>query len=330
MLKNLGLSGFSFSGADVGGFAGTATSELLTKWIEVGAFQPIDRDHTEKGTGDQEPWVGGPEAENIRRRYIEERYRLMPYLYTLAEETSRTGLPMMRPLFLDYPNAVADGHPIDVDTGVEGEFLLGHDLLIAPSPYPEASDTYVVEFPSAVWYDYWTGSRVVSPVRAAPTGQGLPISATDMVPLYTNVTPDLATLPVYVRGGAILPVAPLVQSTDETPKGALTLRIYVGEDCKGLLYLDDGKSFDYQQGKYLREQFTCRTEANRLEINVGKREGSFAPWWTEVRLEIYGWNSKVNEVRRNGDAAKIEVEQSQASISITVPDSGEGTLLVLQ
>jgi alpha-glucosidase len=330
MLKNLGLSGFSFSGADVGGFAGTATSELLTKWIEVGAFQPIDRDHTEKGTGDQEPWVGGPEPENVRRRYIEERYRLMPYLYTLAEETARTGLPMMRPLFLDYPNAVADGHPIDVDAGIEGEFLLGHDLLIAPSPYPEAPDTYVVEFPSAVWYDYWTGSRVVSPARAAPTGQGLPISATDMVPLNVKVTPDLATLPVYVRGGAILPVAPLVQSTDETPKGAITLRIYVGEDCKGSLYLDDGKSFDYQQGKYLREQFTCRTDANRLEIHVGKREGSFAPWWTEVRLEIYGWNSKVNEVRRDGGAARIEVEQSQASISLTVPDNGDGTLLVLQ
>ncbi|HEX4209210.1 MAG TPA: TIM-barrel domain-containing protein, partial [Candidatus Binataceae bacterium] len=98
MLENLGLSGFAFSGADVGGYAGTPPPDLLTKWLEIAAFQPIDRDHTEKGTGDQEPWVGGPAQEAIRRRFIEERYRLMPYLYTLAEEASRTGLPIVRPL----------------------------------------------------------------------------------------------------------------------------------------------------------------------------------------------------------------------------------------
>ena len=170
MLKNLGLSGFSFTGADAGGFAGTATSGLLTKWLEIAAFHPIDRDHTEKGTGDQEPWIGGPEQENIRRGFIEERYRLMPYLYTLAEESTRTGLPMMRPLFLDYPGATRDKHPIDIDPGTEGEFLLGHDLLIAPSPYPEAPDMYTVEFPSANWYDLWTGDRVAAPRASRRSG----------------------------------------------------------------------------------------------------------------------------------------------------------------
>jgi alpha-glucosidase len=105
MLENLGLSGFALSGADVGGYAGTPQQDLLTKWIEIASFQPIDRDHTEKGTGDQEPWVGGPEPESIRRRFIEERYRLMPYLYTLAEEASRTGMPIERPLFLQFPDA---------------------------------------------------------------------------------------------------------------------------------------------------------------------------------------------------------------------------------
>ena len=103
MLENLGLSGFGLSGADVGGFAGTAGAELLTKWLEMGAFQPIDRDHTETGTGDQEPWVGGAEQEAIRRRYIEERYRLMPYLYQLADESSRNGLPMLRPTVSRVP-----------------------------------------------------------------------------------------------------------------------------------------------------------------------------------------------------------------------------------
>ena len=84
-LLNLGLSGFALSGADVGGFAGSPPPDLLTRWLMLAAFQPIDRDHAAKGTRDHEPWVDGPEQEAIRRRYIEERYRLMPYLYTTAE-----------------------------------------------------------------------------------------------------------------------------------------------------------------------------------------------------------------------------------------------------
>src|SRR5262249_39000185 len=113
MLLNLGLSGFGFSGADVGGFAGTPQPDLLTKWLELATFQPIDRDHTTKGSGDQEPWVHGPQHEAIRRRYIEERYRLLPYLYTAAEELSRTGIPIVRPMFLEFPNA--GDHPMDLD-----------------------------------------------------------------------------------------------------------------------------------------------------------------------------------------------------------------------
>ncbi|HWW98449.1 MAG TPA: TIM-barrel domain-containing protein, partial [Edaphobacter sp.] len=153
MIENLGLCGFAFTGADVGGFAGSPSMPLLTKWLEVAAFQPIDRDHTEKGSADQEPWVGGPDQEAIRRRYIEERYRLMPYLYTVAEEASRTGLPMVRPLFLEFPHGATDGHPIDTDA--PGEFLLGSDILVAAPPFPDEVEPYQAEFPTAVWYNYW-------------------------------------------------------------------------------------------------------------------------------------------------------------------------------
>src|SRR5665811_427650 len=95
------------------------------------SFQPIDRDHAAKGTRDHEPWVDGPDQEAIRRRYIEERYRLLPYLYTTAEETSRDGMPILRPLFLEFPHATADSHPMDADA--PGEFLFGPSLLIAAS-----------------------------------------------------------------------------------------------------------------------------------------------------------------------------------------------------
>src|SRR5205085_2734741 len=122
---DMGVSGYGMVGDDIGGFAGSPTPELLTRWIEAGAFNPIYRDHTAKGTADQEIWVHGPQHEAIRKHYIEERYRLLPYIYTSVEEMSRTGIPLMRPLFLEYPQSpefFADDH----------EFLFGHDLFISP------------------------------------------------------------------------------------------------------------------------------------------------------------------------------------------------------
>jgi alpha-glucosidase len=322
MLKNLGLSGFSFSGADVGGFAGTPPMDLLTKWIEVAAFQPIDRDHTEKGTGDQEPWVGGAGQEDIRRRFIEERYRLMPYLYTLAEESARTGVPMMRPLFLDYPQAAKDGHPIDTDSGTDGEFLLGHDLLIASSPYPEEPDAYTVEFPTADWYDYWTGKRVEAPPADPPEadGTGLPASAADLIPLTEQVRPELATLPVFVRGGAILPVAPVVQSTEQVPRGPLTLRIFSGPDCRGSLYLDDGHTYAYTHGDFLRMEFTCQVTPDGLSVAI-KRQGTYKPWWKDLRLEIYGWRP-VQGIAQESGQASVRVQREAEAATFTVPDAG--------
>src|SRR5712692_3052337 len=124
MLMSMGISGFPLVGDDIGGFAGSPTPDLLTRWFEVGALNPIDRDHTAKGTADQEPWVHGPEHEAIRRKYIELRYRLMPYLYTGIEETARTGLPLMRPLFLEYPQA-----PEFYDDN--RDFVFGRDLFDA-------------------------------------------------------------------------------------------------------------------------------------------------------------------------------------------------------
>ena len=94
-LLSLGLSGYPLVGDDIGGFIGSPPPDLLTRWIELGAFNPIFRDHTEKGTLDQEPWVHGAEQEAIRKRYIEARYRLLPYLYTLAEEAARTGVTLL-------------------------------------------------------------------------------------------------------------------------------------------------------------------------------------------------------------------------------------------
>lgn len=306
MLLNLGLSGFGLTGADVGGFAGTPEPDLLTRWFQLAAFQPIDRDHTAKGTGDQEPWVHGVGQENNRRRYVEERYRLMPYLYTTAEEMSRTGLPIVRPVFLEFPNATPDGHPIDLDAG--SQFMFGPDLMVAPAPYPDELDTYDVQFPAGDWYDYWTGERVAGGDKRT------------LLP----VQPTLDVLPVYVREGAIIPMQPLTQSTNEIPQGPLTLRVYPGHDCKGSVYVDDGKSRRYLQGDFMRMQFSCEVSDGSVKLHIGAHEGSYKPWWTQLNVEVYGQGPTAAYRLANGTAQPAIVDADHHRVVLTVPDEGKG------
>ncbi len=331
-LVNLGLSGFSLAGADVGGFAGSPPPDLLTKWIETAAFQPIDRDHSAKGTRMHEVWVDGPQQEAIRRRYIEERYRLLPYLYTVAEETSRNGLPFNRPLFLEFPNSTADGHPIDLDGG--DEFLVGAHLLVAPNPSPEEVAPYAVNLPGGIWYDYWTGERHVKAAAGAAVDQEQRDAVLAQKPLM--VEPRLDTLPVFVRGGTILPVAPLVQSTDEVPEGPLTLRVFPpgpGEPCAGQVYADDGHSFNFQKGDYARVRFSCSTDANgAVTVSIAKQEGSYKPWWTEYRVEIVGLDLRPERSAKSQRRSQPH-EAGPPSLElegVTVPADPNGTTVKVQ
>jgi len=264
-LLSLGLSGWPFAGDDLGGFTGTPSPELLTEWLAIGMFNPIARDHSEPESARQEVWVHGPEQEDIRRRFIETRYRLMPYIYGLAEESSRTGLPMMRPLFLEFPEDYK-GQPYDLSA--PGEFLWGPSLLVAPSPWPESPQPYKVILPRGDWFDFWTGLKV------------------DDAP---EITPEAGTLPVYVRAGSIIPSQPLVQSTQETPDGPLTLDIYPGPECHGSVYLDDGVTLGYRRGAYYRQSFTCGSDApGELHLDIAAPEGDYSPWWRQLRLRLHG------------------------------------------
>jgi alpha-glucosidase len=328
-LVNLGLSGFSLAGADVGGFAGSPPPDLLTKWIELSAFQPIDRDHSAKGTRMHEVWVDGPEQENIRRRYIDERYRLMPYLYTVAEETSHDGLPIDRPLFLEFPHATDDGSPYDLTTG-GSEFLFGSRILVAPNPSPEEVAPYAVHLPPGTWYDYWTGKQVA---RGALAGT-LDLEQRDKViaqkPLM--VTPTLDQLPVYVRGGSILPIAPLTQSTTEVPDGPLTLRVFPpnsGEVCAGEVYTDDGHSFDFHNGEFARIHFTCSDAADgSLHVEIARQEGNWRPWWHEYRVEAVSWKPKATRASVNGK--NLAITQTGGRWGVTVPANADGLQIALE
>ena len=320
-LLNLGLSGFALSGADVGGFANSPQPELLTRWLELAAFQPIDRDHTALGTLPQEPWENGtPEDVNLRRHYIEERYRLMPYIYTTAEEMSRTGLPIMRPLFLEFPVSSADGQPADLATG--NSFLLGPDLLVAESPYPDEMDDYTVALPAVGWYDYWTGERI---------GNFANRKMIDNNPSQhpeVHIRRSLDTLPVFVRAGAIVPVQPLTQSTEEKPLGPLTLRVYPpvagGKDCAGSLYLDDGVSYAFQKGEFLRVEFTCSATGQGLTVTVGPHRGSFAPWWNLLSVEVYGAGKPAASASSAGKPIVSGYDGERHRITALLPDDGKG------
>jgi alpha-glucosidase len=325
MLLSLGLSGFSMAGDDIGGYAGSATSDLLTKWLEIGSFNPIYRDHTEKFTDDQEPWAGGPEVEAVRRRYIEDRYRLMPYLYTLAEENSRTGIPMMRPLFLEFPNATADRHPIDLDA--PNQFMLGRSLLVAPAIYPDQPDVYTVTLPPGGWYDFWSGEKLAAEARkAVSVSTGAPIGIGALLSL--RIKPELNVLPVFVRGGSILPFAPLVQSTQEKPNGPLQLKVYPenqGEECVGSLYQDDGISFAYKENDFLRVKYDCESTVKGLRLHIGAREGRFQPWWTEIEVTIFDWNSAPASVLYDGKpVSKFSLDAASHSLTILLPEKPEG------
>lgn len=299
MLLSLGVSGYPFAGDDIGGFGGSPTPELLTRWIELGTFNPIARSHSTLNSSNHEPWADGPEQEAIRRRYIENRYRLLPYIYTSMEETARTGLPLMRPMFLEFPSETS------LATN-DREFMFGHDLLVAPQ-LSETNDALRVDLPAGDWYDYWSGKRVA-----------------DQSPLALH--PELDELPVYVRAGSIIPQQAVVQHVEEIPGGPLELKVYPGPDCRGSLYADDGNSFAYQRGVFFRAQFSCAVRTDSLEVNLASAEGTYVPWWKDLRLSVFGAPHKPSQVLINGRPSQqwqFDAEHNSVSVLCSYDRSGQ-------
>ena len=295
ILLSMGISGYGFVGDDIGGFAGSPQADLLTRWFEVGAFNPIYRDHTSKGTADQEPWVHGPEQEAIRRRYIELRYKLLPYTYTAVEEMSRTGIPLMRPLFLEYPKA------LDL-YGDDRDFLFGPDLFVAPVT-TDMVDPETIHLPPGDWYDFWTSEKHSSKEEI-------------------TLQPALDEMPLYVRAGAILPMQPLVQSTSEKPNGPLELRVYPGRDCAGSLYEDDGHSFQYEKGEFLRVNYSCRAGASELSVNSTIAKNAYQPWWDTTQVTVFAVPHLPREVRVDHKVAhEWRYDDKTHTIIVTVPDA---------
>jgi alpha-glucosidase len=231
---------------------------------------------------------------------------------------------LLRPLFLEFPDAAADHHPIDLDPDAGGEFMVGPDLLVAAPPFPDKANDYDAELPSAGWYDFWTGDRVEE-IHAPPLtdGQQLDTAKDTFVPTV-RIHPEITSLPVFVRPGAILPIAPLVQSTEQRPAGPLKLRVFPGPNCAGELYQDDGTSFAYKQGHFLRMTFSCDVAGKNgsLAIHIGKHEGSYPAWWRQIAVEVGGFSKRPLAVTVDGRTTSFDA--ASHSVSVLLTDSGNG------
>ncbi len=322
MLLNLGMSGFGYSGADVGGYVGAPSPDLLTRWIELGAFMPVFRDHYGKGDARKEPWVNGPKHTAIRRHFIEERYRLLPYIYTVADDNARSGAPLVRPVFYDFPEALA------APCGQDTTFMLGERLLVAPPPVLESPASYTICLPAGRWYDYWTGTDAATLPQAAGRA-GEAGSAVAGAGLVLNATPRVDQLPVFVRGGTILPRQPLTQSTATMPHGPLSLDVYPGDDCRGEIYQDDGHSMAYMRGLYLRQHLHCELRDEVLTLSFDKRAGGFHPWWSQLRVTVHGWRGAAN-ASMQGHAVATSVDAKSQSVSLLFADPVGATQLTLR
>ena len=300
-LINLGLSGYSFVGDDIGGFAGSPTPELLTRWMELGVFNPIYRNHATKGSRDREPWVDGPEHEAIRRSYIETRYQLLPYIYTSMEESSRTGIPLMRPMFLEFSKDPT------LQT-IDSEFMFGPELLVAPK-VDEKVGPYQVLLPVGIWYDFWTGQ---------------PVKATTQ-----DLDPPLDTLPVFVRGGAILPRQPVVQNTSEVPQGPLQISVYPGPDCRGSLYQDDGNTLAYTRGEFLRMQFACDSRSDSLRFSFSTTHATYKPWWAAMKVVFFGFAGKPREMSVDGkEVSDFQFDAVSGTVTLNLPAAPQGEVAI--
>lgn len=259
-LLGLGLSGFAFVGCDIGGFAGAPSSELYTRWLQVGVFYPFMRSHSTWGSNDKEPWSFGYQNEIINRHAIELRYELLPYIYNVMQQSSQSGVPAMRPLFLDFPED-------EGTSGLNDEFLFGDALLVAPV-LNEGANERDVYLPKGQWFDYWTG-------RSFTGGQSIHVPVT------------LASLPLFVRGGGMIFRQPVVQSTSEMPGKPLSVLIAPASESAASLYEDNGKSLAYRQGDYMKRHFQQTRNGHELVVTVSDAEGNYRPAARDLILETW-------------------------------------------
>ena len=252
MFTTLGLSGEPFVGSDVGGFIGRANGELLVRSYQIGFLAPFFRNHHAIDGYDQEPWRFGKYYEDIIRKYLKLRYQLLPFLYTTLEAAHRPGVPLFRPLMLDYQD---DSNTYNLDD----QFMIGDDLLVAPIVKPDLTSR-LVYLPKGIWYDFWTNKKYDGGAMI-------------------RVDAKLETVPMFVRGGAVIPMGPEMRYVGERPFDPITFAIYPDENgfASATLYEDDGNSLAYQRRGFRRTKLEVRPVARGYVVKTSAPEGDYKP-----------------------------------------------------
>ncbi len=270
MSLNLGLSGQPFSGPDMGGYALNTTPDLFGQWISIGAFFPFMRGHAEKGTNNKEPWAFGPEIENVSRIALNRRYRLLPYFYTLFYEASKTGMPVMRPVFFADPK--------DITLRKEQQvFLVGDNLLIIPKWAVKPS------LPKGIW-------RSIS-----IAGENSPT--------------DKHQADVQLKGGAIIPLGKIIQNTTQYCPDSLTLIVSLDSKGKatGTMYEDAGDGFKYQKGEYLISCFSAKQKGSKVKVEIKSKEGNLKPINRKYKVIVVTDNQSVDSEWVKGKSINVKM-----------------------
>ena len=248
---NYSLSGLPYWTTDIGGFVSgdpddPAYRELFVRWFQFGTFNPILRVHGTRSNDQNELWSYGPEAQKILASFDRLRYRMLPYIYSLAWKTTSEGYTPMRALVMDFRGDVRAANVAD-------QFMFGPALMVSPVTEPGATGRRVY-LPAGQWYDFWSG---------------IPIEGGRAV----DVPTPLDRIPLHVRAGTILPLGPDMEWSAEKPPDPIELRIYRGADADFTLYEDENDSYNYQKGVHATISFHW-DDANRT-LMIGERKGQF-------------------------------------------------------
>lgn len=280
MLMNLGLSGMAFCGTDVGGFGHDCSAELLSRWVQVGTFTPLFRNHSSMGTRDQEPWAFDEATEEINRKYIKLRYKLLPYIYDTMWNCSKNGAPLIRPLLFNYQE---DKNTYEIND----EFICGDNILVAPV-LEQGAKARIVYLPKGdTWIDYWTKEEYTG-------GQNI-----------IKETP-LDVCPIFIKGGSIIPVDEEQNYIGEKEKDTLKIEIYLSKEnteTRYHHYVDDGETFKYQAGEFNDYKIKV-TNNEKVEIKIKGIDHNYEDKYKNIEFYIHNLNGKI--VTLNGETVKVE------------------------
>jgi alpha-glucosidase len=263
MLLNMGLSGVAFAGVDIGGFGKDADSDLLIRWYELGIFYPFFRNHSMMGSKSQEPWAHSQFVTDNCRKLIETRYKLLPYIQNLFWQHQRDGAPLMRPLAWHYPD---DKFACEIDD----QFLFGQDILVAPI-VRRGHKQRMVYFPEGLWHPF-EGGEAIKGGKAQ------------------IVEFKLGSIPAFIRDGAIIPFADVMQSTVAYDQSPITFTCF-GDNTSGVYFEDDGQSLDWQNGinnewhlKAVKGTLTAQAVHKKYDAPKRKYFVSYQGKTTEVKI----------------------------------------------